>query len=181
MSNTQFRATVLAVMVSAVGFAATPWESYLELPSPANAAAVQEVTYSDPPSFNPILWDELLILQTQVFSSDQAAVSLAFRLLARSDGHFSEELCVMLGRLIRIDPALFLQELKSHPEFMVRLDGLLGNHGGAYVDRFAAQRYETERRIEVLMSVTDPGLRHIRDRCVAELRTQLDALLKVAP
>jgi hypothetical protein len=174
-----------ALILSTAALAQTPWENYLELPTPDNAARVQHAVYTNPTSRDNRLFEDLLLLEIQVISADREAVRLAFRLFAESDGHYSETLCIMLGRLIRIDPALFLQELEDHRKQIPHIDdllgGLLGNHGDAYVDRFRAREYETERRIKALMTVTDPRLKKLRDKCVAELKGQVEIFKAIEP
>ncbi len=172
------RALVVAVallpVAGAVGAEATPWERYLELPTPERAAKVETASYTDSEASSQRLLDDFALLEVQVLSRDAEAVHLAFRLRRESDGVAGEILDIMLGRLIRIDPQLFLSGLQraraqgSAP--VTRLDALLGNHGSVFVDRIAAQAFETERRIEALLGVDDPALRELRDLCVAKLR-----------
>jgi hypothetical protein len=161
---------ILALLLSSAAFAQTPWETYLELPSSDNAARVLKTSYTDQASRVDHLFEDLLLLEIQVISMDLEAVRLAFRLLTESDGHYGEMLDIMLGRLIRIDPELFLRELKDSGNKITRLDALVGNTGFPYVDRSRAREYETEKRIEALMTVIDPHLKVIRDKCVSELK-----------
>src|SRR5262245_63430521 len=91
---------------------ATPWEMYMESPTPAHAAQVAARTYRTDPSENAREMD-LGLLGVQVQAGDREAIRLAFRLLPRSDGSEAELLCVILGRLIRSQPELFLVELKA--------------------------------------------------------------------
>ena len=179
MKLRRFLLVGLASLLSSGAVAQTEWETYLESPTPDNAKRVQEATYSEPNSRANRLFEDLWLLEIQVTSGDREAVRLAFRLFSSADGHFAETLDIMLGRLIRIDPTLFLRELEIRRKQVARLDSLLGNFGEAYVDRFPAQEYETEKRIAALMTVNDPALTAVRDECVAELRKQLGLLKQV--
>ena len=138
-------------------------------PSPDHASLVSSAQYSSGAAAPDRLDQDLAILAVQVISADREAVRLAFRLYSESDGHYSETLDIMLGRLIRIDPVLFLQELVASRR-VKRLDSLLGNLGPQFVDRFQAGEYETEERTKALQSVQAPELRRVRDECVLVLQ-----------
>ena len=165
---------ILMLILSPVVFGETNWEAYLEHPTSENAALVESAEYTDSISLSKNLYGDLWLLEVQVISRDREAVRLAYRLFEQSDGHYGETLSIILGRLIRIDPVLFLEELRDHRKEVVRLDALLGNHGEPYVDRFSAMQYETEERIRAIESVTNPSVREIHDECLIELRDQLE-------
>ncbi len=148
----------------------TPWEQYLSQPTSQNAKAVTQIAYSQGSVEPDQSESDLDLLAVQVVSSDLEAVRLAFRLRSRADGHLGEIIDIMLGRLIRINPRLFLTTLHEQSGAEVRLDSLLGNFGGAYVDRDMAHQYEAERRRAALLTVTDRGLVSIRDKCVSVLK-----------
>ena len=95
------------------------------------------------------------MLERQVLSSHALSVKLAFKLKLVSDGAFSQDLDIILGQLIRINPELFLTELKSSKS-KNRLRSFL-NYGGPYVDRISAQCHESILRAQALKS-TDPDL-----------------------
>jgi hypothetical protein len=151
----------------------TPWERYLRVPSPANARAVREISYGDPAG-REHLFDDLDVLAVQVLSRDAEAADLAFRLMA--DGHLGEQLDILLGRLVRIDPELFLATLARHRRKGEALGWGAGNFGEEYVDRLEAQRYEAAARIAALKSVADPALAGLRDRCIASLEKEISLL-----
>ncbi len=109
------------------------------------------------------------MLERQVLSKDRVAVKLAFRLRSIADGGFSEDLSIVLGTLIRIDPKLFLEELRNAKPQVQRLGPLLANEGAVYVDRMRAQCLENQLRIESLESVKDPSLDNIRNKCIEVL------------
>lgn len=151
----------------------TPWERYLSEPSPENAARVTALQYSESRSPSDRERD-LSLLEVQVVSGDREAVRLALRLLPQSDGHVTETLCIMLGRLIRVDPRLLLTEVGEHLEVPDLLDAIVTNFGAAYIDRPAAQIYEARQRINALESAqVDPELDAFRTECVDALRQEV--------
>jgi hypothetical protein len=87
-----------------------------------------------------------------------------------ADGTFAESLEIALGQLIRIDPTLFLRELKEAKDQIIGLGGLTGNYGDVFVDKIEAHRLETARRIDSLEGITDPALKEIRNECILELK-----------
>ena len=102
------------------------------------------------------VYQNLDMLERQVISRDPHAIKLAFRLMTIADGAFAEGLEIVLGQLIRIDPALFLRQLKEAEDQIIGLGGLIGNYGDIYVDKIEAHRLETDKRIYALEGVTDP-------------------------
>jgi len=113
------------------------------------------------------------ILERQVISGDAESVRLAFRLFSITDAAYTEELDILLGKLIRINPKLFLRELVANQNLVIgNLEGLLGNEGEEYVDRFKAQCLENSLRRKALQSVTDSLLTRKRDECLNELDRQ---------
>ncbi|SRR6266571_1344883 len=160
-----------AVLLNPVdGWAQTQWERYVAQPTRANAEAVRELTYSDSGRDPKRMEYDLMLLEVQVVSSDSAAVDLAFRLRRTADGHVGELLDEALGRLIRINPRLFLRSLQRQGGIAARPDSLVGNFGDAYVDRPVAQAYERDQRIAALLTVREPSLLQLRDTCVGLLR-----------
>ena len=158
----------------------TAFSAYDELPSPQNVLRVIEVlpkhghvrytgTKEEEESLD-LINSHLAMLQRQVLSRDPTAVDLAFRLKNVADGAFAEDLDVMLGQLIRIDPSLFLRSLKSAPHQLRTLSGLVGNFGDPYVDKPEAQAFEAEKRIRALQTVADPHLAGVREKCVEALK-----------
>jgi hypothetical protein len=151
--------------------AETPWERYLACPNPAAAARVTQIAYSPGVNAEKRMSDDLDILEVQVISRDVESMRLALRLLGKAEGgHVEETLDIMLGRLIRIDPRLFLVELKRAG--VKNWGGAVGNFGGPYVDRMDAYACEKRFRIEALRTVNDSDLRTLRDACIRELRQE---------
>ena len=75
----------------------------------------------------------------------------------------------MIGKLITINPKLFLQELINHRQSLVHLDGLLGNYGTEFVDSFKQSLIETEKRINSLKKINELSLNKVRDECLENL------------
>ena len=165
-----------AIAALPVATADTAWEEYLKYPSPENAERIDVLRYSDGESDSQRAEDDVELLARQVLAGDEQAVRLAFRLRKQADGALGETLDITLGQLIRIDATLFLVALGDNIGDLHRLDSLVGNLGGAYVDRFQAKTYEVSRRIEALESVADPALAAVREACVHELREHLKHL-----
>ena len=160
------------------------WKEYISYPSSENAIRVYELLpdtghvtqYIDfTKEYEDITWEvyeSLDMLERQVYTSDRKAVQLAFRLLTTfGDAAFSEELDIILGTLIRINPKLFLEELYTHRNLVSRLDALVGNFGPEYYGPDKAVRLETSLRIKALKQVTDPKLVEVRDECIVLLES----------
>ena len=158
------------------------FKTYADYPSSENALKIIEIlpdsniTYTGSKQEKETLdfiynWAQFRMLERQVFSRDRSAVKLAFKLRSIADGGFSEDLNIMLGTLIRIDPELFLEELKNAKPEVERLDALLANEGAVYVDRMRAQCLENQLRIKSLETVKEASLENIRNRCIEILKT----------
>ena len=164
--------TLLAVLVL-VGIvsnsqAETPWERFTVRPTSENARAVREMEYSDKTIDLQRIEYDLMLLEVQVTASDPEAVDLAFRILEKSNSHVAELLDEMIGRLIRINPRLFLRAAQRHRAVV---DGwLVGNFGEAYVDREIAHAYERDKRVGALLTVKETALAQVRDECIKLLQ-----------
>lgn len=125
------------------------------------------------------IYQNLKTVEKQVYARNRLSTRLAFRLMSISDGVFSEELDIILGRLINIDPKLFLKELKLRENEIVRYDTLLGNTGTEeFVGRPQDECKELKKRIDSLRSVNDKDLLKIRNRCIEELSKQVEQYCK---
>ena len=159
------------------------FEAYVQYPNKTNAQKLiqilpeKHVSYTNNSEEQKALSfindrEQLGMLERQVISKDPPAVRLAFRLRSIADGGFAEDLDIMLGQLIRIDPVLFLTELENASPPVTRLDGLLLNFGAVYVDREEADCLEIDRRITTLKSVDQPQLLIIRNEAVKVLEAK---------
>jgi hypothetical protein len=166
----------LGLISTSPAFAKTPWEGYLELPTPENASEVMKIEYtpgSIPESYG--YWaPDLNILRNQVMGGDKESFRLTLRLIQESDGWLPEDLIVILDHTIRARPEFFLREMSElNPDRNV-LKSILLMQGLEYVDRRDAQRYEIDMRRKALSKVSDISLKNYRDICL-ELMKKLDA------
>jgi hypothetical protein len=123
------------------------------------------------------IFDNLEVLARQIWAGDRDAVRVGFRLYSFFGGYYTMRLDAMMADLIRFQPQLFLEELKSSPN--AQLLKSLGfplcesdiDFGRG--DREMALRHELEMRIKALESVTDSALTDLRDTCIKEIRAFL--------
>jgi hypothetical protein len=163
-------ASLALVSCCSLALAGTTWEDFVARPAPEKAGVVQGIEYSSAGDLDRRLDADLAILETQVLAGDREAVGLAFRLLGRSDGRPAEGLSVLLGRLARVHPALFLEALQANRAAVARLEALLGGLGAPYVDRQEARLYELQCRREALLGVENVELKPVREECLEALR-----------
>jgi hypothetical protein len=156
------------------------WGNYLSKPTHDNAEKVYNLLpdkvmggdYPDGGQTGRIFF-KIDQLDKLVQQENRDALRLAFKLFTIADGEYAEGLQIEIGKLININPKLFLQELKSHRRLIISLDGLVGNLGQDYVDEFERQTKEKEKRIKSLNKVSDKDLNAIRDECLKELDRQI--------
>ena len=159
-----------------VCLAGTPWENYVDHPSPQNAKVVKVLSYSKVEAGmserHGETWEaDLGILENQVAAGDVQALRLAFRLLSDADGAMAEALSQIIGRSIRPFPAQFLRELTNFGEISKRfLPNIAGGLGYAYVDRSTSRNYELERRAAAVRRVASPELLAVREECLKVLQ-----------
>lgn len=160
------------------------WGNYTENPSSENALKVYNllpkkghVRKEDSNiELNNLIYENLNIISNQILQGDKNNVKLAFRLFTISDGAFSEELQIMLGQLVKINPELFLTELKEHFHLIDRLGSLVCNYGSEFVDNRTKQKAETDERIIKLKTIEKTELIKTRDKCLTELSKKLKML-----
>ena len=73
------------------------------------------------------------MLERQIISGDRQAIRLAFSLTSVADGAYEEDLEIILGSLLRINPKLFIDVLTEFYNTFAEIDGLVGNEGEVYV------------------------------------------------
>lgn len=161
------------------------FDIYLNYPSTENAHKFYEtLPKSEQPESSEMgaqvtsyIFHNFEMVEKQVWSSDRNSVKVAFRLYNISDGAFAEWIQSALGEFIRINPKLFLEELKNHLN-IGRFSGgdfpVLQGNMSIYSRRDAAYQYELEMRIKALMSVKDKALISVRDRCVEQIRDYIE-------
>lgn len=156
---------------------ATPWETYVAVPSSEHARIVTEPRYGDAEpqhSDGPgRLEQDLRVLGAQIRAGDADAFHLALRLRKSSsvDGALGEFLDFTVSDFLRVHPSAFLTGLSIY-----------GTHNcveavytdpDVFSDRFAAQAYEFQRRLDAIGAVRSKRLASIRDLCMQTLRSEI--------
>lgn len=167
------------------------FESYANYPTSANAAKVttllpknNHVKYTNDKNEQETLTFirdayQFDMLERQVMSGDREAIRLAFNMFTIADGGFAEDLCIMLGSLIRIHPKLYLEGLEEF-QGLPPIDALVGNTGYIFVDRIDARCHEIQLRIDSLSNVKDAAFLNIRTRCIESLQQFIGKYCKKA-
>ena len=159
------------------------WEEYVNNPTEDNAFQMYRILPNDghvskenkDKSIETSIIRNLNIIQQQIRKESVNSTRLAFRLFTISDGYFSEELQVIIGELITINPELFLTELDQHLQ-LVMLPNLLCNIDYRKYDNVTSQKLEAVKRIESLKTIDDCNLAEIKWQCICELNKFLDNL-----
>lgn len=130
------------------------WDNYLSNSTHDNSLIAykllpDKLTTDDYPEDGLIsrIFSNIEQLEMLVQQGDRDALRLAFKLFAIADGANAEGLQIEIGKLINTNPKMFLQELKNHRQLIISLDGLVGNLGQDYVDKFDQQRAEREKEL----------------------------------
>ena len=164
--------TLISLSTALSAFAETRWETYLENPTPKNAASVEAIEYTPgkiPENYG--YWaPDLIILQNQILGGDIEAFRLAYRLREKAQGGLLEELTILLSRAIRPRPEFFLKEMSVLQPKREALKDVLLMPGEEYVDRLTAKKYETKMRLKALTSVNDKKLTDMRNKCLEILK-----------
>ncbi len=148
-------------------------EAYANDPSPGNAKSAiavlpkEQVSFSGSPEesdANQKIYAEkpMAVLEQQVLKRDKMSVEMAFRLLNIADGAFAEDLDIILGKLVRVDPVLFLSELQRANS--TGLAEVVLNVGD--VDEMERTCSEWRLRKEALQTVQAPNLQVIKQRAI---------------
>lgn len=167
--------------------AETPWaeiehriSEYVAHPSPITAKAALDVMPKASVSFSNSAEERkaneaiyapkpMHVLEQRVLMKEQKSVELAFRMRHIADGAFLEDLEIILGKLIRVDPELFLDELQRAGVPFRAMDGLVGNLGDGYVDEMEKQCKEMQLRKQALNRVKKHTLMQARDLAIKAL------------
>jgi hypothetical protein len=112
---------------------------------------------------------EVTALGKEVELSNKAAVKKLFN--TRADGAVAEEVDIILGKLTRTNPKLFLEGLSQswRANCDSCLHGLVGNTGDKLVERFEDQLKELKARRRALLGVNTQELKPLRDKCLRAL------------
>lgn len=177
----------LILSLPLIAQADTPWQEiakriseYAAAPSPSTATAAlnvipkTSVTFTNSPEeneANEVIYatGPMRVLEKHVLMKERASVALAFRMRHIADGAFLEDLDITLGKLIRVDPEMFLSELKRAHVSVRAMDGLVGNLGDEYVDQMERQCEEMALRRKALQSVAQSSLLQTREKALSAL------------
>jgi hypothetical protein len=156
---------------------ATPWESYVAVPSPQHAKLVKEPTYStvEPPATHgpSRIEQDLRVLGEEIRAGDTEAFYLGLRLRKASavDGALAEFLDFTVADFLRLRPATFLAGLSNYGT--ANCDEAVYTDPDIYADRFGTQAYEMRRRLEALATAKDKRLFKMRELCTQRLRAEI--------
>ncbi len=162
------------------------WQSFRNNPSDQSALVLYRALPANPDSAHSFdlsqqktlqsIYHNFEVIGSQILAGHRNAVKVAFRLLNVSDGDFAESIDITLGRLVKSNPRMFLQELNSYRTPADDFGGILCNLGEDYVDSIAAQIVELKARIKSLQRVPDADLQPMRERCIGILNEQIKTL-----
>jgi len=123
-------------------------------------------------------YNQFGMLERQVISSHKLSVRLAFKLRSFADGAFSEDISILLGTLIRINPELFLLELEKAQPKVINFGAFL-NNGPIFVDRLTASCNETLLRKNALNDIKNIKLDTLKEKMIMLAnKTLLSSLCK---
>ena len=169
----------------------TPWREiakriteYAAHPSPSTAIAALHVIPDKSVTFtnsaeeneaNDVIYapGPMSVLEKRVLMKERESVELAFRMRNIADGAFLEDLDITLGKLIKLDPELFLGELKQAHVPAQAIGGLVGNLGDEYVDEMERQCEEMTLRKKALQQVTQSSLLQARKQALSALNDDM--------
>jgi hypothetical protein len=161
------------------------WKNYVLYPTSENALKIYKILPNQVNNKNiqndvtELIWKTLDVLDNQVNLKDLNSIKLGFKLILISDGGFTEDILVILGKTIRNNAKTFLEELHSNfGTIKVILPNLLLNFGQGFVDRPDMEIIETELRIEAINKVSDKSLSKVKNICLKILKEHLLILKK---
>lgn len=119
---------------------------------------------------------EVMAFQKSAEAGDRGAVRRLFGFYPRSDGAVTEDIDVILGKVTRRYPRIFLEELKRSNAG----DGNCTTVGNTLelTDQVDKQLVELGARRESLLSVRNVSLTKLRDDCIRELDKDLRIIVK---
>jgi hypothetical protein len=156
----------------------TAWKAFKENPAGENAVKIlnllpNNVKITDiRDGFLVIntIFDQLGVLESEIYSGEPNAIKLSFRLYTISYGPFEAALNRINGNLIRFKTGLFLEELYNQRDLFPTLDQLIGSFINDFPDDPAALELERKMRIKALETVEDKALKSLRNECIKILK-----------
>ena len=113
------------------------------------------------------------VMDELVRKGDKLALRVACKTLFMSDAAFGEDLCGLIGRAIRVNPRLFLEEIKLSSLDSDILGSILAGNIDADEYRPEVVNKEIQLRIKSLKTVNRPDLLELRDVCIIKLKESL--------
>lgn len=113
------------------------------------------------------------VMDELVRKGDRLALRVACKTLFMSDGAFGEALCGLIGRAVRVNPRLFLEEIKISGQDRDMLGSILVGDIDADEYRPEVVNKEVQLRIKSLKTVNRPDLLELRDVCIIILKESL--------
>lgn len=182
---------------------ASPWDklktayaAYVKNPSARNAKKVCGIVpeCANPPAETPVsayvespgvsaqedaenyIMTHLNILERRMKAGDRASFQLAYQFFSIADGEFSEDMAEILDKPIHSNPQLFLEELQENQAGLQqtgRFEDLLTFMGTQFADQAGQPLKEYQSRIRALRQVRKPGLKALRDKCIAIFQNEI--------
>lgn len=115
------------------------------------------------------IWLTVIKLEQMILKGNRDALKLGFKLFTIADGEYAESLQWTIGKLINKHTKLFLEELKSHRQYLHDVGGLSCNYGPKMWGNTKLNLKETEKRINSLKEIKEEELRNVKNECLMEL------------
>jgi hypothetical protein len=159
------------------------FESYCQSPSADNANMVlaampdsfsyQQGDFTEFAAASRYIFNGRLfkVLKKLVHKGDKPALRIALRTLYISSGR-DDMVCILIGKSIRVDPILFLEEFKASGLERAWLDLILTGFGWEDEGYPELSDREIRLRLRSLQSVDRPDLIDIRDICIERLKRE---------
>lgn len=154
------------------------WEEYITSPGKDTAIKVYKLLPARKGSRQVLIQEEvremifknLNVLESQIYRGERNALKVAFRLFTIADSKMETSLVKIIGYLLRYNPKLFLEELKSHEVLVPDLNQLVCSFQLNNADDSAKQKLEKNIRLKALSYVEDKRLRSIKKKCINILK-----------
>ncbi|MCK5057662.1 MAG: hypothetical protein KAT34_13455 [Candidatus Aminicenantes bacterium] len=153
------------------------WKDYISNPNGENALRV----YSMLPDgkdreirlqveVRPLIINNLVILESQIFSGDRDSLRVAFRLFTIADTALEEELGKILGNYIRFNARSCLRELNNHRDLVPYLSLIVCSFQFTLRGDTTGQGLERKARLKAMEYVDDGDLKAIKKECIKTLK-----------
>ena len=118
------------------------------------------------------------ILSLEAYAGDRYSTEILFRLLEVTDGYSTTLIKATLGAIVRINPKLFLSSLSEYKDkpFIKKVGYAVAGPDYSYNNHPSAFRYDLEKRIESLETITDCKYADVKAACIKKIREELGRL-----